>query len=195
MSEKRKKPVDQLLAKSFKELACQQPIEKITIRQITDRAGVIRPTFYNHFEDKYKLLEWILIHDILVPIQPLIENGMVSEAMRLIFYNLRKEKAFYESACRLEGQDSFRSMVERGLSEILCDVIREQMKQRKPHNPWLTPEHLAAYYASSMTFVVISWIESGMELTPEQLTEVYTFIINRSLADVLKDIEWDLPDA
>ena len=41
---------DYLLAKSFKEIACEKPVEKITIKDITDRAGVIRPTFYNHFK-------------------------------------------------------------------------------------------------------------------------------------------------
>ena len=40
-----KETVDLLLAEGFKELACQQPIEKITIKAITDKAGVIRPTF------------------------------------------------------------------------------------------------------------------------------------------------------
>ena len=51
-----KNDVDILLAKSFKELAVHCPIEKITIKEITDGAGVIRPTFYNHFQDKYELL-------------------------------------------------------------------------------------------------------------------------------------------
>ena len=52
-----KSAIDTLLAESFKELALKQPIEKITIKEITDKAGVIRPTFYNHFQDKYDLLE------------------------------------------------------------------------------------------------------------------------------------------
>ena len=55
-----KSAIDTLLAESFKELALKQPIEKITIKEITDKAGVIRPTFYNHFQDKYELLEWII---------------------------------------------------------------------------------------------------------------------------------------
>ena len=44
-----KSAIDTLLAESFKELALKQPIEKITIKEITDKAGVIRPTFYKHF--------------------------------------------------------------------------------------------------------------------------------------------------
>ena len=79
-----KETMDVLLAESFKELACRQPIEKITIKAVTDKAGVIRPTFYNHFQDKYELLEWIIQVQILEPIRPLIHAGMVDEALILI---------------------------------------------------------------------------------------------------------------
>ena len=70
-----KSAIDTLLAESFKELALKQPIEKITIKEITDKAGVIRPTFYNHFQDKYDLLEWIIDKELLEPVEPLIQNG------------------------------------------------------------------------------------------------------------------------
>ena len=55
-----KTDIDQLLAKSLKEIAVRRPVEKITIKEITDKAGVIRPTFYNHFQDKFELIEWII---------------------------------------------------------------------------------------------------------------------------------------
>ena len=59
-----KSAIDTLLAESFKELALKHPIEKITIKEITDKAGVIRPTFYNHFQDKYEIIEYILKKEI-----------------------------------------------------------------------------------------------------------------------------------
>ena len=49
-----KKDVEQALADSLKELVQKMPFEKITIKKITDGAGVIRVTFYNHFQDKYR---------------------------------------------------------------------------------------------------------------------------------------------
>lgn len=56
----RKDLMDHRLADSLKVLIRQEPLEKITIKQITDDAGVVRPTFYQHFADKYRLVEWIL---------------------------------------------------------------------------------------------------------------------------------------
>ena len=100
-----KSAIDTLLAESFKELALKQPIEKITIKEITDKAGVIRPTFYNHFQDKYDLLEWIIDKELLEPVEPLIQNGMINEALVLLFSGIEREKEFYTKASRLEGQN------------------------------------------------------------------------------------------
>ena len=80
--------IDQLLADSFKELAQAIPIEKITIKQITDKAGVIRPTFYNHFQDKYELLEWILRTEVIDPVRSLLRHHYLDEAMEMMFTNL-----------------------------------------------------------------------------------------------------------
>ncbi|MFR2126553.1 MAG: TetR/AcrR family transcriptional regulator, partial [Dorea sp.] len=41
-----------LLGEKFKELVAKKGFEKLTIKMITDAAGVIRPTFYNYFQDK-----------------------------------------------------------------------------------------------------------------------------------------------
>lgn len=110
MANQGKREIDQLLADSFKELACQNPIEKITIKEITDRAGVIRTTFYNHFQDKYELLEWIINHDLIEPIKPFVRSGLTMQAMTFLFLNVEKEKDFYTKVSRLEGQNSFYSI-------------------------------------------------------------------------------------
>ena len=99
------KPIDLLLAESFKELTIKKPIEKITIREITDLAGVIRPTFYNHFQDKYELLEWIIVKEIFDPMEPLIDRGQLSQAVEEGLSRMQGEKEFYERAMKLTGQN------------------------------------------------------------------------------------------
>ena len=192
MIQRNKKTVDERLAESFKELACQQPVEKITIKQITDKAGVIRPTFYNHFEDKYNLLEWILITDIVNPAMPLLSAGMIKEALILIFHNMQKDKDFYIHISKLEGQNSFRSMVEQGISLVLCSMIVDRMGTKKPLNRWLTPEHISEYYTQSITYILMSWIHGGMKIPPEEMAQVFDFISSHSLSDVLEDM-WSVP--
>lgn len=188
MTNQGKNAVDILLAESFKELALKQPIEKITIKEITDKAGVIRPTFYNHFQDKYELLEWIVMTQIISPIEPLMKNGMVREALVLMFTSVEKEKEFYMRACRLEGQNSFESIVKDCIKQILISVIEGKVTGKKPSHEWLTPEHLAEYYSQSMCFVVINWIKGNMTIPPSEVADIYQYVIKRSLEDILNEM-------
>lgn len=181
----RENTTNTLLAKSFKELVLHHPIEKITIKEITDRAGVIRPTFYNHFQDKYELLEWIIHTDLLEPIRPLIENKMVNEALLLLFMNMEKEREFYMKAARLEGQNSFELIARGCVKEILLEVMETNATDKISKFPWLTHERIAEYYAQSMCSVVIVWIKSGMSISPKELVEIYDYIMEHSMAEVL----------
>ena len=118
-----KKDVEQALAESLKELVLKMPFEKITIKKITDGAGVIRVTFYNHFQDKYDLLGYIVQKEILEPVGILLGNNMYKEALTLIFANLRKDSAFYEKAVRIEGQNSFEEITEECIYKLLLDLM------------------------------------------------------------------------
>lgn len=183
-----KSAIDTLLAESFKELALKQPIEKITIKEITDKAGVIRPTFYNHFQDKYDLLEWIIDKELLEPVEPLIQNGMINEALVLLFGSIERDKEFYTRASRLEGQNSFGSIAQSCVERVLLQVIKGQAEGRKSRYVWLTPERIAEYYAQSMCYVVITWIRSGMTISSRELAEIYNYMIKRSMTDILTEL-------
>ena len=180
-----KSAIDMLLAESFKELAQKQPIEKITIKEITDKAGVIRPTFYNHFQDKYELLEWIIYTQLLEPIEPLLANGMVNEALVLLFSNIEKEREFYTKASRLEGQNSFESIARSCVEQVLLKVIEHSKVGKQQKYIWLTPERIAEYYAQSMCYVTITWIQSGMTISGRKLAEIYDYMIHSSMEDAL----------
>ena len=139
-----KSAIDTLLAESFKELALKHPIEKITIKEITDKAGVIRPTFYNHFQDKYELLEWIIDTQLIAP-----------------------------ASC---------------IMKVFLRVFERSAATKKPKYVWLTPERIAAYYAQSMCYVVITWIKSGMTISSKELAEIYNYMIKRSMTDILTEL-------
>ena len=181
--------VERELAQSLKKLAVEKPFEKITIKQIADGAGVIRVTFYNHFQDKYELLEWIITKELLEPIEPLVQNGMVSEALVVLFSNIEKEKEFYSKAVKLEGQNSFGSIAQQSVEQILRKVFEEGAAGKKQKYIWLTPERISEYYAQSMCYVVISWIKTGMTISAKELAEVYNYIIKRSMDDILEEMK------
>ena len=46
------------LEASLKKFLLKKPIDKITIRDLTDDCGISRMAFYYHFKDIYDLVEW-----------------------------------------------------------------------------------------------------------------------------------------
>lgn len=88
--ERKRELTKNLLAESFKELLIKGSFDKITIKMITDQAGVIRPTFYNYFQDKYEVMEWLLETEVFRHAREMMEDGMEKEAIYLLFRRWKK---------------------------------------------------------------------------------------------------------
>ena len=183
-----KRNIEEALAHSLKELVVRAPFEKITIKQIADGAGVIRVTFYNHFQDKYDLLAWIVRSEILDPVRILVSNHMYRETLVLIFSNLMRDKEFYMRAAKIEGQNSFADIVNECAFRMVMDLFRERGTSTvHSSHQWLTIENLAKYYANSMSYIILEWIRTGMSVPPEEMATIYEYIGTRSMWDMLDE--------
>ena len=185
-----KPDVEKALAASLKKLAVREPFEKITIKEITDGADVIRVTFYNHFQDKYELLEWIIRTEIFSPVRILLKNQMYKEAVVLIFTNVLKDKEFYQHVSKMEGQNSLGEIANKTLYNFFLHFFIEEAGEGKSaKHPWITPEYVARYYAQTMCYVVMEWIHEDMKATPEQMAQIYEYIAKHSMWDVVDELK------
>lgn len=188
-----KREVKVLLADSFKELVLEKPVEKITIKEITDRAGVIRVTFYNHFQDKYELLEWICREEIVSPTKILFQNNMRREAVTFIFTAILKNKEFYSHVAHTQGQNSFSSTVRQLVSETIEEHFLANKSGKHEKHSLLTAKWIADYYAMSLTYILMSWIDRDMDIPPEDMVNIYEYVAQHSLIS-LPETVGKLPD-
>ena len=81
MTKQTKKAIQtkQALTDAFWELYCENKIEKITVKAITDKAGYNRSTFYEYFCDVYEVLEDIERNLLLKHRQIMIQNLQITE--------------------------------------------------------------------------------------------------------------------
>lgn len=179
-----KDSVPKKLAASFRELVKKSSVEKITIKEITDGAGLIRPTFYHHFKDKYDLIEWIWYQDVIEPARFFWEAGMIPETEKLVFAQILKEKEYYTRISKVEGQNSFKEIVIHSLEEVLLDYISESASGI-PEEIGVTPSRIAGYYANSFYYILDSWIRKGMSYSAQQMADIYHYVSTHSLEDVI----------
>ena len=64
MNAVKRKTAQELLAETFRELAQTKPIDKITVKDLTEACGYSTATFYRQFKDKYDLIAWDYARDL-----------------------------------------------------------------------------------------------------------------------------------
>ena len=97
-------------------------------------------------------------------------------------------KEFCIRAAKMEGQNSFESIVRKCIWEMLLTYIRTRCENRNFSHSWMTPEIVAEYYAQSLTFVVMTWIRKDMIISSEEMATVYQYIIHRSMDEMLNEM-------
>lgn len=182
----RKKMTKSLIGESLKVLMHDHPFEKITIKMITDEAGVIRPTFYNYFCDKYEVVEWIFNENIIEKVRSMFEQKMYTEGLKLLFVCMKNDCTFYKKAFEITGQNAFTDIVKNSLYQLFITEVNFSYIESQSTNPLLTPEMVAAFYSISLANLLQLWIRSNnQEYTAENMVEAYAFLVSHRIQDFI----------
>lgn len=107
-----------LIMDSFIELSGKKDFNDITIKDITTEAMINRATFYNHFNDKYDLLEKALSEVLLVNLNSdKYENSKLNEeTITSIFLAITNFQKSLSNRCH------------QGYEDTIARIIREQLE-------------------------------------------------------------------
>lgn len=175
--DKFKDTTKQLLSESLKKLMLEgTSFDKITIKDITQTAGLIRPTFYNHFHDKYELLEWILQTDVFDPAYALLDMQMIDEGVRMMLRKIEADRAFYSKAVEVGGQNSFEKIMFHCFERSVLRFLERRGPAIFSADFWATPEGLAKYCANIMTYIVCMWLTGQLPVKSDDMFKIYKYI-------------------
>lgn len=188
--ERRKDLTKRLIAENFKELVKRSPFEKLTIKMISDEAGIIRPTFYNYFRDKYDVVEWIFCEDILSEIEKRLDEGKFFDALNYLFTEMDADREYYRKVFSLTGQNGFEEIMESHMYELFLKQTKARTDKGLPDNPVLTPERIARHLSLSMISYLKEWIVDDFKgVTPTQFTEAFIYLSTHPLYQFAQDVE------
>ena len=182
--ETRRDLTKELLANCFKELLKTRAFEKITIKNITDKAGLIRPTYYKHFQDKYELLEWIFLREIGDETTPLVENDRFFDALKVLCEGLERDKAYYRKAFRITGANSFRDVLTAYIYDIFLMIARKYHPKLDNGSSYLTPELAARFYMNGLVSLIEDWIFDDKACGAEEFCRTYQYLLMNSVPDL-----------
>lgn len=175
-----------LLGEKFKELAAKKGFDKLTIKMITDAAGVIRPTFYNYFQDKYEVMEWLLWEDVFKDVSELIDKEQGLEALKLLFRRFDEDKEYYEKVFEVTGQNSFGEMLYEQILYTEQVLIRHHPIKHLKDMPHIDEKTFLEFHAVSLMNGLKYWLKREREgVSADEALEFYRYMMSHSILDLL----------
>lgn len=169
----------QNLIDAFWSLYCEQRIEKITIKEITTKAGYNRGTFYEYFTDVYAVLEAIensLIPNLdeLPPVStPSRSFGMPLDAF---FEFYKQNNQYYSVLLGDNGDPAFAGKLKNAIKPNLMNVFADIKGVNL-----IELEYIMEYTLSSMIGIMSFWFNHSERLSSEALFELLSRLMEQGV--------------
>lgn len=159
------------LSAALAELMLQKPVQQITVRELTQKAGVSRGTFYFHYYDIYALLDRLEnsyldhLRSLTKELVPGFERQEVPPALVTIFRFLDENDELSRALCGPNGRPAFMEEIRRLIS-VWYDGI---MRGCTPVN---RREYLVIFTFEGFMGVVRAWWLRTPREPPEMIAEM-----------------------
>lgn len=169
-----------LLAQGLYLCMKEKPFHKITIKQICDKTGVIRGTFYNHFIDKYETLEY-LVHQLLL--EKINDTELSKEKLKIIFEVVYQHQDFFSQCFQIEGQNSFESILQNVLKDFILQSLNDEDWQHIDKN--IPIDFFISYYINAIIYILKYWLNHHFQQSPQEIYQMTLFLFSNSIKDIL----------
>ncbi len=158
------------LRQAFWQLYEQKPIQKITVKQITDLAGYNRGTFYLYFKDVYDLLDDIeskvleviggMMKDLLVPDGCLTSAGQLhgTPGFEAAMMPLAQTVRMYGSYARVLLSDRGDPKFKARFKEIVWPPLKRTLPLRRAHSP-KEESVIREYCMAGLIAAICAWLD------------------------------------
>lgn len=149
-----------VIKESLLDLLENNPLGKITIKEICIDAEVNRGTFYRHYEDIYDLFEEVESEFIDQVYLKSEDNFSINTLLSLIYTNQGFYREFY-----LNHLESER------IKKILEELMIEQPLSSNTHNH-ITQVALNKFMYYGITGLIKEWVNGGCKISPDEFETI-----------------------
>ena len=165
-----------LMQQALAKLLEQREFDDISVQDIADAATINRATFYDHYTDKFSLLECMVgsrFHDLLAE-RDLQFDATCHSALTAIVM------ALCDYLPRIHGPDGKRQVaphMERAIIAVVRRTLLEGL-QRHPRENAIAPEMIAATASWAIYGGVKEWMGTADRCTPEKMAKTVMTLVS-----------------
>lgn len=150
----------EIIIKTLFELLNEKPLAKITVKDVVERCGVNRNTFYYHFRDISDVVESALKREVDKAFEHPVEVDSVLECLDILVKLIgENRKAMLHIYCSIQ-RENFTDTLDK-----MCEYIVSQYAEHNFDKQILEKEEvkvLMHFYKCVMTGVVLDWMNHRM---------------------------------
>ena len=176
------------LEASLKNLLLKKPLDKITVKDLTDDCGINRMTFYYHFKDIYDLAGWACVEDAAKALEGKKTYDTWQEGLLQIFGAVEENK-FIMNAYHSLSRERVETYLYRLTHDLVIGVVEEKAAGM-PVRPE-DKEFIADFYKYALVGLMLDWIKKGMKEDPDALVERLSILVHGDITKALNSFRTD----
>lgn len=186
------KYVEEFTAMTLRELMREKPLDQIKVKDVIERGGINRKTFYYHFHGMEDLLKWMVskVLDTLPASETTIANwdGQVMALLQLIVrhqvFLQQVTVSRYAPAIRTCVYDRLRRYYVSFVSNAIA--LYDATGDRRLELSAEEFQYIVNYYLYAVMSVVERWLSNGCGKPCEQLLGILGKLNNYTIFNVLR---------
>jgi AcrR family transcriptional regulator len=179
----------QNLIDAFWALYTTRRIDKISVREITNKAGYNRGTFYEYFRDVYDVLDQIELQALptLAELPPRMDAGEISPEFVASFLSFYREKLkVYEVLLGDNGDPAFQRKLKNHIKSML---LTAQSKNEVVSA--VEADLLLEYILSGLIGILMYAFQNRENIPEDQLVSIVYTIMQADLSNTLLSLRGD----
>lgn len=177
---------EQAIIKALSELLQDKPLDKISVKELTDACGISRNTFYYHFHDIYEAVSKFFVQaaDELVERyrkKKTWEEGF-TEGLNLLYRNKKILNHIYKSISRDELEKFLNRMV-----YYHTRIVVDRESEGRGYSQEVI-SIAADFYKNALLGAIMNWIDRDMKEKPDYLATLYNSVFTGTIDSVLESI-------
>ncbi|CAI8857564.1 TetR/AcrR family transcriptional regulator [Bacillus velezensis] len=169
----------QAIKNAFIELMSEKSFDHITIQDISDRANVGRRTIYDHYMDKFDLLDK-LIEEHINELRKLCKSASeldFVEGNLIWFKYFECNFSFFSTMLTSKGAPAFRDH----FLEFVVEELEGEVDVTKGKNKGLSKELILNFFGSAIVEIVEAWITNELSEPTHVVAKQVGILLDRNL--------------
>ena len=170
-TDRRSRLTRQMVKDALLELLKKQPISKITVKQLCEKADINRATFYNHFYDTRNVLEHIE-EEYCKNIETEVINAIYSNNASEFILNMLTEMKSDKNLTQILKCENTKPGFIKKIKKMAQDLLVSHWAKRFKTYAKEKLEYIYSFMITGSLSVINEWLKNNLKESPQEIAEI-----------------------